>query len=60
MRAFSEPDAFPEGDMGLRQSVSLGTALISSAELNRIAERWRPWRAYACMYLWSAKHFKRG
>ncbi len=55
MRALGEPDAFPEGDLGLRHSVSGSKSLISSAELSRIAERWRPWRAYACMYLWSAK-----
>ncbi len=55
MRAFGERDAFPEGDLGLRHSVSRSKSLISSAELSRIAERWRPWRAYACMYLWSAK-----
>jgi AraC family transcriptional regulator of adaptative response / DNA-3-methyladenine glycosylase II len=34
-----EPDAFPAGDLHLR-----GFA--------REAEAWRPWRAYAAMYLW--------
>ncbi len=53
MRAFGEPDAFPEGDLGLRHAVSNGDSLISSADLRRMAERWRPWRAYAAMYLWS-------
>ncbi len=51
MRALGAPDAFPEGDLGLRYSVSDSKSLISSAELNRIAERWRPWRAYAaCIF----------
>jgi AraC family transcriptional regulator, regulatory protein of adaptative response / DNA-3-methyladenine glycosylase II len=52
MRAFGEPDAFPDGDLGLRHAASNSGALISNAELKRMAERWRPWRAYAAMYLW--------
>jgi AraC family transcriptional regulator of adaptative response / DNA-3-methyladenine glycosylase II len=47
------PDAFPSGDLGLRRAVSLpGTTLISEKDLLRMAERWRPWRAYAAIYLW--------
>jgi AraC family transcriptional regulator of adaptative response / DNA-3-methyladenine glycosylase II len=52
MRAFGEPDAFPEGDLGLRRALSNGGAPISSPELKRMAEHWRPWRAYATMSLW--------
>jgi 3-methyladenine DNA glycosylase/8-oxoguanine DNA glycosylase len=37
MRAFSEPDAFP----------------ISTHEPTAGGDAWRPWRAYAAMYLWS-------
>src|SRR5579872_2137767 len=48
MRALAEPDAFPIGDLGLLR----GAALSSSRELERRAENWRPWRAYAAMYLW--------
>jgi AraC family transcriptional regulator of adaptative response / DNA-3-methyladenine glycosylase II len=56
MRAFGEPDAFPEGDLGLRRALSKHGPLISNAELYRRAERWRPWRAYAAMYLWSSSN----
>jgi DNA-3-methyladenine glycosylase II len=35
MRAFGEPDAFP----------------IPPARFSRATESWRPWRAYAAMYL---------
>jgi len=56
MRGLSEPDAFPEGDLGLRRALSNGGTLISNPELKRMAERWRPWRAYAAMYLWMGKH----
>jgi AraC family transcriptional regulator of adaptative response / DNA-3-methyladenine glycosylase II len=34
-----EPDAFPAGDLYLRH-------------VGRESEAWRPWRAYAAMYLW--------
>jgi AraC family transcriptional regulator of adaptative response / DNA-3-methyladenine glycosylase II len=42
MRAFGEPDAFPCAETGRGQSPM------------RMAERWRPWRAYAAMHLWAA------
>lgn len=60
MRAFGEPDAFPDTDLGLRRAVSNGEALISGAGLKRIAERWRPWRAYAAMYLWNSHARNKG
>lgn len=48
MRALGEPDAFPSADLGLLRALGLTT----SRELERRAEAWRPWRAYAAMYLW--------
>jgi len=50
MRALGEPDAFPSGDLGLLRALDLK----STGELERRAEAWRPWRAYACMYLWDS------
>ncbi len=49
MRALGEPDAFPSGDVGLMRALQLS----SSRELEIRAERWRPWRAYAALYLWT-------
>jgi 3-methyladenine DNA glycosylase/8-oxoguanine DNA glycosylase len=49
MRALGEPDAFPSSDLGLLRALGL----TSSRELDARAEDWRPWRAYAGMYLWS-------
>lgn len=49
MRALGEPDAFPSGDIGLLGAL----ALKRSRELERRSEAWRPWRAYAAMYLWN-------
>lgn len=48
MRGLSWPDAFPEGDLGIRKA--LGG--ISPKEARSLAEAWRPWRAYAVMHLW--------
>jgi AraC family transcriptional regulator, regulatory protein of adaptative response / DNA-3-methyladenine glycosylase II len=56
MRALGEPDAFPSGDLGLLRALDLE----SSAELERRAEAWRPWRAYAAMFLWNVTNGGRG
>jgi AraC family transcriptional regulator, regulatory protein of adaptative response / DNA-3-methyladenine glycosylase II len=48
MRALGEPDAFPSTDLGLLRATSLRNAQL----LERRTEIWRPWRAYAAMYLW--------
>jgi AraC family transcriptional regulator of adaptative response / DNA-3-methyladenine glycosylase II len=53
MRALGEPDAFPSGDLGLRRAASEnGGSALTEAQLLQRAEAWRPWRAYATMYLW--------
>jgi AraC family transcriptional regulator of adaptative response / DNA-3-methyladenine glycosylase II len=47
MRAVGDPDAFPASDLGLRRALErLGG---STAQ----ADRWRPWRAYAAVHLWT-------
>jgi len=51
MRAFRDPDAFPEGDLVLRRVAGGGTPLAPRA-LREMAECWRPYRAYAAMLLW--------
>ncbi len=38
-----EPDAFPSGDLYLKK-------------FGKESEAWRPWRAYAAMYIWSGSH----
>jgi AraC family transcriptional regulator, regulatory protein of adaptative response / DNA-3-methyladenine glycosylase II len=48
MRALGEPDAFPSGDIALLRALDLGAL----RDLDPRAETWRPWRAYAVMYLW--------
>lgn len=48
MRALGVPDAFPASDLGLLR----GASMENPRDLARRSEAWRPWRAYAAMYLW--------
>lgn len=48
IRLGRDADAFPEQDLGLIRA----TGAKSPRELLRLAEAWRPHRAYAAMYLW--------
>src|SRR5262249_55498012 len=48
MRALRWPDAFPKGDIAVRNS--LGRVTARHAE--EISQAWRPWRSYAVLYLW--------
>jgi AraC family transcriptional regulator of adaptative response / DNA-3-methyladenine glycosylase II len=49
MRALHWPDAFPTGDLMLMRAANL-----KQRQLDRHAEAWRPWRAYAAHYLWNS------
>lgn len=54
MRALGDPDAFPASDLGVRRAAeSLGLP-VSQGALEARSHAWRPWRAYAVQYLWSA------
>ena len=53
MRALREPDAFPAADIGLLRAMDGGYGRPSPAALLARAERWRPWRAYAALHLWT-------
>jgi len=46
-------DVFPVGDLGIRKGLrSLVEDDLSRAEMVEFAERWRPYRSYASLYLW--------
>jgi AraC family transcriptional regulator of adaptative response / DNA-3-methyladenine glycosylase II len=49
MRALSWPDAFPHADLGIRKALQDA----SPKKILEIAEKWRPWRAYAALHLWA-------
>jgi DNA-3-methyladenine glycosylase II len=51
----NRPDVLPVGDLGIRRAVMIRyglDALPTRAELERIAEPWRPYRTLASRYLW--------
>lgn len=50
LRALRWPDAFPEGDLGIRKALDVQAA----REAIVAAETWRPWRAYGAMHLWNS------
>ncbi len=49
MRALDWPDAFPHTDCGVKKAMPG----MAPDDILKYAERWRPWRAYATMYLWA-------
>lgn len=53
MRSLSDPDAFLETDLGLRQAMAKLGLPTDARGVTARAERWRPWRAYALQHLWA-------
>jgi AraC family transcriptional regulator of adaptative response / DNA-3-methyladenine glycosylase II len=54
MRALGDPDAFPASDLGVLRGAQAVGLPATPAALLRYSTSWRPWRAYAVQYLWSA------
>lgn len=55
LRALLRPDAWPAGDLALQlaaQEAKRLPARPTAAELDALAEAWRPWRAVAARLLW--------
>jgi len=54
LRALKDPDAFPASDLGILKALAgPDGARPSPSEALLQAERWRPWRSYAAMLLWT-------
>jgi AraC family transcriptional regulator of adaptative response / DNA-3-methyladenine glycosylase II len=53
MRALRDPDAFLPGDLGVRHALERLGEDGRPAAAARLAERWRPYRAYAVQHLWA-------
>jgi AraC family transcriptional regulator, regulatory protein of adaptative response / DNA-3-methyladenine glycosylase II len=53
MRALGEPDAFPATDLALVRAMNKLGESTTKETLNARSQSWRPWRAYAAMYLWA-------
>jgi AraC family transcriptional regulator of adaptative response / DNA-3-methyladenine glycosylase II len=54
LRGLGDPDAFPAADLGILKASALGGGPDKPKDLDALSENWRPWRAYAAQYLWSA------
>lgn len=61
MFTLNRPDVFPLDDLGIQTSMKMHYRLRQKdrkrlyAAMEKIAERWRPYRTLACMYLWRSK-----
>lgn len=53
MRALGDPDAFLPTDLGVRRAISKLGRASDPTSVAALAERWRPWRAYATLHLWA-------
>jgi DNA-3-methyladenine glycosylase II len=50
-------DILPVGDLGIRKAIQVLYGLDElpkAAEIEQIAEAWRPYRTLACLYLWES------
>jgi AraC family transcriptional regulator, regulatory protein of adaptative response / DNA-3-methyladenine glycosylase II len=54
MRALRDPDAFPASDLGVRHALEQLGRDGRPAAAEELAERWRPYRAYAVQHLWAS------
>jgi DNA-3-methyladenine glycosylase II len=53
----SRPDILPVGDLGIRKAIQIRYGLQElpkAAEMEQIAEAWRPHRTLASLYLWES------
>ena len=55
LRGLRLGDAFPASDVGLLRGAAGPDGIRPSpADLEKLAETWRPWRSYAAQHLWAA------
>jgi AraC family transcriptional regulator, regulatory protein of adaptative response / DNA-3-methyladenine glycosylase II len=54
MRALRDPDAFLPSDLGVRKAICRLGHADDRGSVASLAERWRPWRAYATQHLWAS------
>ena len=52
MRALGDRDAFPASDLGVIKALASLAPRTAVAGIAGLAERWRPFRAYAALHLW--------
>jgi AraC family transcriptional regulator of adaptative response / DNA-3-methyladenine glycosylase II len=54
MRALRDPDAFLASDLGVHHALERLGQSGEPAAATMLAERWRPYRAYAVLHLWAS------
>jgi AraC family transcriptional regulator of adaptative response / DNA-3-methyladenine glycosylase II len=59
MRALGDADAFLPTDLGVRRGLEARGLDGSPSRAARVAEAWRPYRAYAVMHLWAVAAARR-
>lgn len=52
LRGLGERDAFPASDLGLLRAFERSRGRLTPPELSKLAEAWRPQRAYAVFRMW--------
>ena len=54
LRALGDPDVFLPTDIGVRRALAgLGHQATDAVAAEALSRRWRPWRSYGLMHLWS-------
>ena len=55
MFVLKRPDVFSPGDLGIRTAIGKLYGITDpKADLDSFAERWKPYRSAACLYLWQS------
>ncbi len=51
--ALGRPDVFAVEDLAVRRALAAVTGEDDRTAMRTLAETWRPYRSYACLYLWA-------
>ncbi|MDC7218920.1 MAG: DNA-3-methyladenine glycosylase [Spirochaetales bacterium] len=52
MRGLGMADAFPASDLGIIKALAVNGKRPTTKDIERQAEKWRPWRSYAALCIW--------
>lgn len=54
LRSFGDPDCFLPTDLGVKHAFAAKGLPTDETSIEETANRWRPWRSYALMYMWQS------
>jgi DNA-3-methyladenine glycosylase II len=52
--ALQRPDIFSIDDLGVRNAITKHYGITDRKEMITLSEQWKPYRSYACWYLWKS------